>query len=82
MKDILDSIDYVTHAKVFYENELKYCKRRLTYLFDSNREKEVEFEELLDRHIYAENFLEEIVEYIKELENRKKMYEGFAFLTR
>lgn len=82
MKDISDSIDYVTHATVFYEGELKYCKRRLTYLLESNREKEVEFEELLDRYIYAENFFKETVEYIEKLENRKKMYEGFAFLTR
>ena len=82
MKDISDSIDYVTHAKVFYEGELSYCKSRFSYLLESNREKEVEFEELLDRYIYAENFLKEIVEYIEKLENRKKMYEGFAFLKR
>lgn len=82
MKDILDSIDYATYTKVFCENDLRYCKRRLTYLLESNREKEVEFEKLLDRYIYAENFLKEIVEYIEELENRKKMYEGFAFLKR
>lgn len=82
MKDISDSIDYATYTKVFCENDLRYCKRRLTYLLESNREKEVEFEKLLDRYIYAENFLKEIVEYIEILEDRKKMYEGFAFLTR
>lgn len=82
MKDISDSIDFATYTKVFCENDLRYCKCRLSYLLESNREKEVEFEKLLDRYIYAENFLKETVEYIEKLEDRKKMYKGFAFLTR